>query len=558
MAQPTPLKLALLMALSAIIGLAQDRTGSLTGTVRDPSGAPVPDAEITVRNTETGIKRVTKSSGNGDYTVTLLDPGSYDATIEHPGFKSLQRTGIVLHVNDSLRLDYSLAMGEVSQVVDVHEEVPLLRTNDASLGQVVDNQKVTSLPLNGRSSFRLVELTPGYTPSPGASGQFGDIPVNTTWDSNFSINGGQGYSNEIMIDGTPSTTGFFDQITTMPSVDALEEFKVQSNAMSAEFGRTGGGVLNVTTKSGTNAFHGSLFEFLRNSVLGANDYFNNLAGSPRVAFKMNQFGGSIGGPVIKNRTFFFFNYEGTRWRRGAVFVTTVPTAAERQGDFSHDVTNAGQLITVYDPTSTVPAAQAGQYVRTPFPGNIIPANRINKIGASIASYYPLPNTVGSGASGVNNYVSNAGGAVNKDQFNGRLDHQITANDKIFGRVSSDVTDLCQPNTYGNIASPGAASVGCTTFKNRSASLEDDYTISPNILFSIRYGFARWYQIRAGLSYGFNQTTLGFPASVVSEEQIPAFPTVNVSGYGALGNQGSNYLSNGNDTHSLLPSLTIVR
>jgi hypothetical protein len=547
-----------LMASLAVSGMAQDRTGSITGTVHDPSGAPVPDAQITVRNRETGIKRVTKTSGNGDYTVTLLDPGSYDAVVEHAGFKSLQRSGIELHVNDSLRIDYALALGEVSQVVDVHEETPLLRTNDASLGQVVDNQKVTSLPLNGRSSFRLVELTPGYTPSPGANGQFGDIPVNTTWDSNFSINGGQGYSNEIMIDGTPSTTGFFDQITTMPSVDALEEFKVQSNAMSAEFGRTGGGVLNVTTKSGTNAFHGSLFEFLRNSVLGANDYFNNLAGSPRVAFKMNQFGGSIGGPVVKNRTFFFFNYEGTRWRRGAVFVTTVPTAAERQGDFSHDVTNAGQLIAIYDPTSTVPAAQAGQYVRTPFPGNIIPANRINQIGANIASYYPLPNTVGSGASGVNNYVSNAGGAVNKDQFNGRLDHQITANDKIFGRISSDVTDLCQPNTYGNIASPGAASVGCTTFKNRSASLEDDYTISPNVLFSIRYGFARWYQIRAGLSYGFNQTTLGFPAALVSEEQIPAFPTVNVSGYGALGNQGSNYLSNGNDTHSLLPSLTIVR
>jgi hypothetical protein len=352
----------------------------------------------------------------------------------------------------------------------------------------------------------------------------------------------------------------------MPSVDALVEFKVQSNSMSAEFGRTGGGVLNVTTKSGTNVLHGSLFEFLRNSVLGANDYFNNLAGQPRVPFKMNQFGGSVGGPVMlpriydgRNRTFFFFNYEGTRWRRGAVFVTTVPTAAERNGDFSHDVTNAGQLVTIYDPTSTAPnPAQSGAYIRTAFPGNIIPVSRINTIGANIASYYPLPNTVGSGASGVNNYVSNAGGAVNKDQFNGRLDHQITARDKIFGRFSSDVTPLCQPNYYGNVASPAAASVGCTTFKNRSATLEDDYTISPNVLFTIRYGFARWYQIRAGLSYGFNQTTLGFPASLISQEQIPGFPTINVTGYGGLGNQGNNYLSNGNDTHSLLPSLTIVR
>jgi len=554
------------IALLAISGFAQDRTASMTGTVRDPTGAPVPDAKITITNAETGIKHTATSSSNGDYTVTLLNPGTYNTLVEHQGFKKIERSNIELHVNDNVKIDYPLALGEVTQVVDVHEEVPLLRTTDASLGQVVDNAKVTSLPLNGRSSFRLVELTPGYLPTPGALGQFGDIPVNTTWDSNFSINGGQGYSNEIMIDGTPSTTGFFDQITTMPSVDALVEFKVLGNSMSAEFGHTGGGVLNVTTKSGTNVVHGTLFEFLRNSVLGANDYFNNLAGSPRVAFKMNQFGGSVGGPAVlpklyngKNRTFFFFNYEGTRWRRGAVFVTTVPTAAERSGDFSHDVTNSGQLITIYDPSSTEPnPSVAGQYVRTAFPGNIIPTSRVNNIGANMTSYYPLPNRAGSGASGVNNYTSNAGGAVNKDQFNGRLDHQITASDKIFGRFSSDVTALCQPNTYGNIASPGAASVGCTTFKNRSASLEDDYTILPNVLFSVRYGFARWYQIRAGLSYGFNQTTLGFPASLVSEEQIPAFPTVNVTGYGALGNQGSNYLSNGNDTHSLLPSLTIVR
>jgi hypothetical protein len=555
----------IVIALIAVNAFSQERTASINGTVKDPSGAPVPAAKITIRNTETGFKRDVNTSGNGDYAITSLDPGTYQVTAEHAGFKTMERSGIVLHVNDNVRIDYSLSLGEVNQVVNVSEEAPLLRTSDASLGQVVDNQKVTGLPLNGRSSFRLVELTPGYIPAPGAAGQFGDIPVNTTWDSNFSINGGQGYSNEIMIDGAPSTTGFFDQITTMPSVDALVEFKVQTNSMSAEFGRTGGGVLNVTTKSGTNALHGTLFEFLRNSVLGANDYFNNLAGNPRVPFKMNQFGGSAGGPVVlpkiyngKNRTFFFFNYEGTRWRRGAVFTTTVPTAAERQGDFSHDVTNAGQQVVIYDPTSTVAdPAHAGQYIRTPFPANVIPANRINAIGKNMASYYPLPNTAGSGASGINNYVSNAGGAVNKDQYSVRGDHQVTASDKIFARFSSDITPLCQPNYYGNVASPGAASVGCTTFKNRSATLENDYTISPTVLLTVRYGFARWYQIRAGLSYGFDQTALGFPASLISQEQVPGFPTVNVSGYGGLGNQGNNYLSNGNDTHSLLPALTIV-
>jgi hypothetical protein len=556
--------LAALTLLSAAFG--QNRTAQISGVVQDPSGSGVPQAQVSVRNIATGARREARTAEGGEYVVPLLEPGQYEIQVEHAGFRTLQRAGILLHVGDSVRLDLALQLGEISQTVNVTEEAPLLRTTDASLGQVIDNTKVTSLPLNGRSSFRLVELTPGYIGTSAANGQFGDIPVNTTWDANFSINGGQGYSNEIMIDGAPSTTGFFDQITTMPSVDALVEFKVQSNTMSAEFGRFGGGVLNVTTKSGTNTLHGSLFEFLRNSALGANDFFNNLAGNPKVAFRMNQFGGSIGAPVElpklysgKNRMFFFFNYEGTRWRRGAVFTTTVPTAAERAGDFSHDVTNTGQLITIYDPVSTVTdPAHPGSYIRTAFPNNIIPANRINTVGKNITAYYPAPNTAGTGLSAINNYVSNAGGAVNKNQFNGRIDHQVTPRDKIFARFSSDITDLCQPNYYGNVASPGAASVGCTTWKNRSATLEDDFTFSPTVLFTVRYGFARWYQIRAGLSYGFDQTKLGLPASIVSQEQIPGFPTVNVNGYGALGNQGSNYLSNGNDTHSLLPSVMIVR
>ncbi len=559
-----------IMVLAALLSgaaFAQNRTASVRGTVRDPSGAPIPGAKVTIANTETGIKRLVQTNSTGDYTVTLLEPGTYQATVEHTGFQTFQQSGIVLHVNDDVQLNFSLQLGQISQVIDVHENVPLLRTTDDSLGQVVDNQKVTSLPLNGRSSFRLVELTPGYIPTQAAAGQFGDIPVNTTFDANFSINGGQGYSNEIMIDGTPSTTGYFDQITTMPSVDALVEFKVQSSSMSAEFGRFGGGVINVTTKSGTNKFHGALYEFVRNDAFGANDFFNNRAGSPKPPFRMNQFGGSIGGPVDipkvyhgRNRTFFFANYEATRWRRGAVFLATLPTPAERQGNFSQDLTTAGKLVNIYNPFSTGPnPAQAGTYVRQPFPGNIVPASMISPIGTKIASYYPLPNTAGIGVGGnVDNYVSNAGTAINKGQETFRIDHQITDLQKIFGRVSLDNTDLCQPNLYGNIASPFPGTVGCTTWRNRSASLEYDNILSPQTIVTVRYGWARWYQLRSGLSYGFDQTTLGFPASLVSQEQVPMFPSVNVNGYGGLANQTSDFFTNGNDTHSLLPSVTLIR
>ncbi|HLJ14929.1 MAG TPA: carboxypeptidase-like regulatory domain-containing protein [Bryobacteraceae bacterium] len=555
-----------LLLLFAAIAAAQNRTAEITGRVRDPTGAAIDGARISVRDVDTGAKHIATSSGAGDYTVPLLEPGTYDATVEHPGFRTLQRSGITLHVGDSVRLDFSLELGQLSQTVDVTEAVPLLRTTDASLGQVIDNTKITSLPLNGRSSFRLVALTPGFIGTPAANGQFGDIPVNTTWDANFSINGGQGYSNEIMIDGAPSTTGFFNQITTMPSVDALVEFKVQSNTMSAEFGRFGGGVINVTTKSGTNSLHGTLFEFLRNSALGANDFFNNLAGSPNPPFRMNQFGGSFGGPVLipklydgKNRTFFFFNYEGTRWRRGAVFTTTVPSPLERQGDFSHTFTNQGQEVLIYDPSSTAPdPAHPGSYLRTAFPGNVIPAARINAISRNIMNYYPMPNTPGNAISGINNFVSNAGGAVNKDQINIRLDHQLSDLQKIFGRASVDNTNLCQPNYYKNIASPTPGTVGCTAFKNGSGTFEYDYTLSPSSILTVRYGFARWFQLRAGLSYGFDQTSLGFPASLVAQEQVSMFPAIAVAGYGGLGNQTALFLNNGNDTHSLLPSLTMIR
>ncbi|MFB3828534.1 MAG: TonB-dependent receptor domain-containing protein [Bryobacteraceae bacterium] len=554
-----------LLALMPAPAIAQTRTAEINGRITDPSGGVVAEARVTARNLDTGAVRAAISSGAGDYTAALLEPGNYEVTVERAGFSTLVRSGILLHVNDSVKLDFTLQIGDVTQTITVVEQAPLLRTSDSALGQIIDNTKVTSLPLNGRSSFRLVELTTGYIPTQGAAGQFGDIPVNTTWDANFSINGGQGYSNEIMIDGAPSTAGFFNQITTMPSVDSLVEFKVETNSMSAEFGRFGGGVLNVTTKSGTNVFHGSLFEFLRNDKLDANDFFNNRAGSGKVPFRMNQFGGSVGGPLRipqvyngRNRSFFFFNYEGTRWRRGDVSLFTLPTALQRQGDFSRTFAANGQLIQIYDPASTrADPARAGAYLRTAFPGNVIPANRINPVGRNIFSYYPAPNTAGDPVTGLNNFVSNAPRGIGKNQFNARGDHQISAMARVFARFSSDVTDLCQPDTYGNPATPGAGSVGCTTFRSRSAALEQNYTLSPTRLLTVRYGFARWFQTRLGRSYGFDQKSLGLPASLVAQQQVPIFPTVNVNGYGALGTQGNNFFYNGNDTHSLLPSLAII-
>lgn len=335
---------------------AQSTSSTVTGKITDPSGSIVPAAQISIANEGTGLRHVTTSNDAGSYVLPLLPPGRYRITVQKEGLKPMTRTGIELKVNQVARIDFVLELGAVSEVVEVTGSAPLIEQETSALGQVVDNRKILSLPLNGRMTFRLVNLTPAVLMTPGSMGQFGDISVGTFDDVNFSINGGRAQSNEVMVDGVPSTTGFLNLFTTIPSVEATQEFKVQSNSMSAEWGRFGGGVINVSTRGGTNQLHGSLFEFLRNSAFDANEFFNKRAGREKPPFRMNQFGGAAGGPVHlgrlydgRNKTFFFANFEGTRWRRGDIFPGTVPTERQRSGDFSQTFTPARELIVIYDP-----------------------------------------------------------------------------------------------------------------------------------------------------------------------------------------------------------------
>jgi hypothetical protein len=545
----------------AITAAAQDRTASITGAVRDPSGAPVPGARITTRNTETGVKRTAQTGSAGDYTVSLLDPGSYETLVEHQGFKSVQRSRIVLHVNDTIRLDFSLALGELTQVVDVQGEAPILAQDTSSLGQVMDNSKIVNIPLNGRSPFRLALLTPGVVGDQRANGQFGDVPVNTNQDSLFSINGGQSHNSEVQLDGVPATAGMFNSMTVIPSPDAVQEFKVESNNLSAEWGRFSGGVVNVSTKSGTNSLHGSLFEFLRNSAVDSNDFFNNLAGKPIPPFRDNQFGFAVGGPVElgklyhgRNRTFFFSDYQGTEWRKGAVFTGTVPTELQRNGDFSQTFNAQRQLVTIYDPTTTRPdPSRPGQFIRTAFAGNLIPASRIDPVSRKIVSFYPEPNTAGAPFTNANNFVSNAPQSISKNDLGERIDHYFNEKYRLFGRFGQSNTDLGQPDLFGNAATPNPGNVGVTFFRNHSMVVDEAITLNSTTLVDVRYGFARWFQSRKLHSYGFDQTTLGLPASLVSQFAIPIFPATTVEGY--TGMAGNTYLQNGNDNHSLLASIT---
>ena len=278
---------------------AQQQTAELTGTITDSSGAVIAGATVTITNAARGINVVVNSDARGNYSAPLLPPADgYQMRVSRTGFRDAARTGITLEVAQVAQVNISLAVGSSTQTVTVTGAPPLLDSQTSSIGQVIAARTITNLPLNGRSSFRLIQLTPGVTFNQAAYGQFGDVPVNTTWDTNFSVNGGQAQSNEILIDGVPSSVGFFDQITTIPSVDDTEEFKVESDSLSAEYGRFTGGVINVTTKSGTNELHGAAFEFLRNSALDANDYIDNSKGVKVPPFKMNQYGGALGGPVV--------------------------------------------------------------------------------------------------------------------------------------------------------------------------------------------------------------------------------------------------------------------
>lgn len=536
---------------------AQQDTAEIVGRITDPTGAAIPGARIIVLNPSRGIKSTATSNGNGQYVVPLLPPGSgYQLQVSRSGFSTVTRTNIILQVTQVARIDMSLSVGSVQQKVVVTGAPPLLDTQTSSEGAVITGNTIQNLPLNGRSAFRLINLTPSVTFSIAAAGQYGDIPTNSTFDSNFSINGGRAQANEILIDGVPSGAGFYDQITYVPPVEATEEFKVISDNLPAEYGRFAGGVVDVTTRPGTDRFHGSLFEFLRNTNLDANDYFSNQAHRAKAPFHMNQFGVAVGGPIIiphlynkRGKLFFFFEYQNTLRHQGQVFTATVPTAAERTGDFSQSPK------TIYNPFSTQPdPARPGHYIRTAFQGNIIPSGLIDPVAAKIISYYPMPNTGGPNAR-ANNYISSNPLVDIQPIYTVRIDDNVNSHYRVYGRYGASLTQQTPASNYNDIASPGNGAVGTTYLNNFAAAIDNTFTFSPTFLLTVNYGFARWFQFRKTLSYGFDNSTLGFPDQFVKSITIPMFPTVNVAGYNGM--NGQSYLHNGNDSHSLITSFTKI-
>ena len=499
---------ALALALRPTPGWAQNVYGTIAGTVTDSSGAAISDATVTLTNKDTGDKHSISTDASGNYTFVDILRGTYKLEVEKTGFKKFVRDSILVQIESGLRVDAALQVGGQNEVVEVTSEVPLLQPETNSLGQVVEQRSVTELPLNGRNPIALVELVPGVvpqgTPSAGNSSMSNPVGANPFALGDFQVGGGMAGQSQILIDGVPTNGAYLNVVTVVPTQDAIEEFKVQTNNLGPEYGRFAGGVINFSTKSGTNSFHGSAYEFNREKVLSANDFFLNAGGKPRPPLTQNQFGANVGGPVLKDKLFFFFGYEGYRQRKGSILTTWVPTAAERTGDFSQPgSTNTTSVLPIYDPTTSTGCSgnPPPATCRTAFTGNKIPQGRIDQTAQALLSYFPLPNQVGNpNGNFVESYSS--GGDVN--QYNARIDYNLSSKQRIFGRYTHNYILSLPDNPFNGICKDRCTE---TTYAHQ-VSLGDTIAFSPKTILDLHLGYTRYVYIRTPLSQGIDLSKFG--------------------------------------------------
>jgi hypothetical protein len=497
--------------------LAQTFQAQISGEVRDSTGAVVPNAKLTATNIATNAAFSTQSNEQGIYRLLALPPGQYNVAAALTGFKKYERGPITLQVNDNITVDIPLQLGDAAESVVVTAAAEGLQTQTASVGQVVTTRTIEGLPLNVRDPLALIGLTPGVTFGANFGNGGGQELGRNFFKSDFNVGGGRSGSQELLLDGAANTTPDINRGIINPPVDSVQEFKVQANSYDAEFGRTSGGVINVITKSGSNEYHGLVYDFERHSYIEANNWFNNAAGLPNPSFKRHQFGANAGGPIIKNKTFFFADYEGLRQGFPVTFVTTVPTLLQRRGDFSQTLAAGNQRITIYDPLNPETLAN-GQRQRTAFAGNVIPTGRIDPVSRRLADLFPEPNQPGN-ALGQNNYVRSAGSTINTDKWDARVDHAFGQNTRMFGRYS-------QQKDVRLVPGPLPAPVGGgrnTTDTYHQAMADLTRVFGPTWLATAQFSFSRALATQFGLSRGFDFSSLGFPANInaIAVDQAPS-------------------------------------
>jgi len=530
--------------------LAQQFRGSIAGLITDPQGAAVPNAKVAVVQIDTGAKAETTSGVSGRFTLPFLAPGKYVLTIEALGFKNYNYRDLPVNTNEQTEADVKLEIGAATESVTITGGTPLVETETASTGQVINSKQVENMPLNGRTPLVLAQLAFGVIPN--SDPRF-YRPFDDSGPSSFAMGGGASKQNELLLDGTPDFSvggglGF------SPPVDSVTEVKVESFQADAAYGHTGGGTANVTTKSGTNSFHGTAYDFNQTSALGATLFFTNLAGQKKPSTNYNQWGITSGGPVIiprvfdgKNKLFFFFAYEGIQEKVPQASFTTVPTAVERSGDFSA-LLKLGGNYQIYDPATGV--KQGSRVARSPFDGNIIPSSRISPIAQNILSYMDLPNFSGR-ADGTNNYYIGTPGELDTfDSELGRIDYNISDRHKIFYNFRHNDRLLEGGRTFASNDATGTI----LDQVNWGSTLDDVYTFAPSLVLNTRFNFLQNSELRKGYSDGFDYTTLGFPKSLLAYSTHTNFPQINIDNFAGLGSSRGGGLYNPYDVFQIFTSL----
>ncbi len=587
------------IALFAGASFAQQITATLTGEVRDQSGAVVPGAVVTVTSIETGLAKTATTTDNGNYTVTFLQPGTYNITVNKSGFAPTIRENIKLEVAQTASIDIDLGVTAGSVTVDVSgDETPILQTETSNLETTIEQKLIEDLPSAERNIFSFVNLVPGTIDTGAALGnpnsQIGSSANRNFFDSNFAVNGGRASTNDVLLDGITNTIGDFNGVTISPPQDAVREFKVVSGVAPAEYGRTGGGIITISSKSGTRKFHGALYEYFQDGNLNANGFFNNKNGISRVnALSRHQFGGAIGGPLYVpsfgegtpayvrrlERTFFFFNYEARREQNPFTRLLTLPTAKMRTGDLSELLTGAARTgLTNPDGTPSLfgqvynPFGALVGGKRVPFAGNDLSRLPLcttararteacrDPVALAVLQYLPLPNRSGL----IDNYLINDTIDFNRDIVSGRIDHTFSERQNIFARYSYEKRLNAPPNFFDSPATSG----NLTDDRFYNGTVNHVYSLTPTLINNLRVGFTRAHAVTAPAGLGFDPTTLGLPSYLRDAAPILVFPVFNIGNVavnapgqpgevttGQIGGGGNNQAR---DTHNISDSVTWIR
>jgi len=550
-----------LLACAVLYG--QEFRANISGTVTDPSGAPISGARVEVVSVERQVRYDATSNDAGIYLIRFLPPGTYTLTVQKEGFKRAQRDGLAAQGADRLSVDVRMEVGGVTESVTVTGQTPLLATETASRSVTLEQKYVDDLPTSGRNVYQLLFSQPGVIKTSAYWGAF-ELYAYGNMNS-IAINGGRSGENETLIDGVASVRGS-RSTAFAPALNAIQEVTVQTNSYDASYGRFGGGVTSIVLRTGTNDFHGQLFEFFKNDNLNSNGYSANAANVKRPEYKNNTFGFTVDGPVIipkllngKNKLFWMVSLEALRERNPQIQLWTVPTAEERRGDYSKIVDSANRAITVYDPLTTRPNAAGNGYIRTPFAGNIIPGGRINPVAAKTMEFFPAPNRISENVDGQNNYLFVNSSKNSYNQWLGKLDWAITDRHRASGRYAETPWYNFARVQWGTNAAEPSSEYPSTRI-SRNWAADWTWTVSPSTVFNLRAGLSR-YEGFSGNTFGkgYDPRQLGFPDRLVSQFVGLQFPRFNFGGNNItpLGaTQTSGYEAS--DTYSLQPNVQQIR